>query len=237
MVPRRRHAPVGGIVGKVSFVVRQRVTHPRHRERFEKFMSDQAAALKVEIKELEAIRRYHFEKEELFFYTFYDFRPEAKWRPELQRRTERIREAWREFGPDMREFTAVPYEEIWRKDVEGAGDGAGRRPITIERLVIAPAQEKAWNEWAENELLPDQLSRLPLTGVRRYRALTGEPTYYLQTHEYRDAESMHESIAKAEKPGTTFGATSPSKFWAGWAKFMPYVDDLTRWIILPVATS
>jgi hypothetical protein len=224
-------------MGRVSVVVRQRVTHPRHRERFEKFMSDQERALKSEIAELEAVRRYNFEKEELFFYTFYDFKPAAKWSDELRRRTARIRDAWREFGPDMREFTAVPYEEIWRRAAPGAPADGALRPITIERLVIAPEKEKEWNDWAEKDMLPDQLSRLPLASITRYRALTGDPRYYIQSHEYLDAQQMKDSIAKAEKPGTTYGAGSSSKFWSGWASFMPYVDDLTRWIINPVTPA
>ncbi len=224
-------------MGRVSFVVRQRVTHVRHRERFETFMTDQARALKAAIPELEGIRRYNFEKEELFFYTFYDFTPGAAWDGGLRERTARIRDAWREFGPDMREYTAVPYEEIWRRAATGVPVDGAARPITIERLVIAPEKEREWNEWAEREILPDQLERLPLASITRYRALAGDPHYYIQCHEYLDAQRMKESIAKAEKPGTTYGTASQSKFWAGWARFMPYVDDLTRWIINPVVPA
>jgi hypothetical protein len=223
-------------VGRVSYVVRQRVTHPRHKERFDTWFAGKSKELRAAIPELDGVRRYHFEKDELFFYTFYDFKEDARFDDGLRGSLRTIREAWREFGPDMREFTAVPYEEIWSRTAEGRTSEPATHPLTIERLSFGESaeQERRWNEWNENTMLPDQLGRLPLASITRYRALTGDPRYYLQVQEYLDEASMRDSIAKAEKPGTTFGVTSPSKFWAGWAGFMPHVDDLTRWIVLPV---
>lgn len=219
----------------ISIVVRQRVTHPRHLERFNGWYAERTAAVGRALP-LAGVRRYSFEKDALFFYTFYDLRPGAKPGGELDAAVREVRDAWSGFGPDMRELTAVPYARTWERT--GPDSDLASHPITIERLAFPAqyaAQEREWERWLEDDMLPDQMVRLPLASISRWRALAGEPRYWIHLHEYLDERRMRDSIANAEKPGTVtnFGSGSPSKFWAGWAKYMPYVDDLTRWIILP----
>lgn len=50
----------------IIFVVRQRITHPRHLERFNQWHKDRTATLRAEVPQIAAVRRYHFDKDALF---------------------------------------------------------------------------------------------------------------------------------------------------------------------------
>lgn len=211
---------------RVSYVVRHHITHPRHLERYFSWMKDeQEPALRVALPDLAVVRHYRAEKEDKYFVHFYEFREGVAWGPSLERGWAAIRESWYPFSPDLRDFSGIPFAEIWR-----GGEGlrtSGPHPLTLERLSVVSSKEAAWNAWCEGELWPGYIHDLGVPVVRRRRALTGDPRFYLQGWELEDVEAMRANVERNEP------AKRP-KFWNGWAAWMPYIENLTRWIFFPV---
>ena len=209
----------------LTYVVRQRVTVPRHLERYERWMNEeQIPLLSSRIPELAGVRRYREEKEELVFLTFYDFRPDVSWTPSTRAATRQIREAWYAFAPDMRDFSGRLYSRIW-SDGEGPR-GAAPHPIIVEYLTLLAHKEDEWNRWSE-QLWVRELRDLPIADVQRYWALEGDPRFYLQIQEFEDEPTMRRKIKESEP------ATRPD-YWSGWAEWMPYVENLGRYVFHPI---
>ena len=209
----------------LTYVVRQRVTVSRHIDRFSGWLfGDQIPALQKEIPELARVRHYKEEKDELVRVTFYDFQEGTAWTPAIRAATRSIREAWGAFAPDLRDFSGQPYALIWQR---GSGPTGGPdQPLIVERLSIVPEKEDEWNAWSER-MWTDELRDLEIAAVQRYWALTGDPRYYIQIQEFKDDPTMRGKI-KASEPKTRPG------YWEGWAKWMPYVENLGRYVFLPV---
>jgi hypothetical protein len=209
----------------LTYVVRQRVTVPRHLERFSGWLfGDQIPALGKAIPELASVRHYKEEKDELVRLTFYDFKEGTVWTPALHSATRKIREAWFAFGPDMRDFSGSPYSLIWHG---GPGPtGGDDQPLIVERLSVLPEKEAEWNTWSE-QMWKDEIRDLEYAGVQRYWALEGDPRFYIQIQEFKDDETMRRKI-KASEPKTR------PQYWEGWAKWMPYVENLSRYVFVPI---
>ena len=211
---------------QITYVVRHRITVARHLERYSAWLSgEQIPALRKSLPEIGGVRHYKEEKDELVRLTFYDLAEGCTWTPSTRAVTQRIREAWYAFGPDMRDFSAQPFGLIWSGGSRASSDGP--RPLIVERLTVVPEKEDAWNAWSE-KLWQDELRDLPLAGVERYWALTGDPRFYLQVQVFEDDQGMRDKI-KASEPKTR------PQYWEGWASWMPYVGDLGRYVFIPVA--
>src|SRR5689334_13524262 len=182
---------------QLTYVVRQRITVARHVDRYGAWLRDeQIPALRKAIPELAAVRHYKEEKDDLIRLTFYDFAEPARWTPSTREATRRIREAWYAFAPDMRDLSAQPFGLIWSSGKRASNDGA--RPLIIERLTVLPEKENEWNAWSER-MWQEELRDVPLGGVERYWALTGDPRFYLQVQVFEDDAQMREKI-KASEP-------------------------------------
>lgn len=209
----------------LTYVVRQRVTVARHLERYADWLfNQQIPALHDAIPELGGVRHYKEEKDDLIRLTFYDFREGTAWTPATREATKKIREAWHGFAPDMRDFSGQPYALIW--DGGPGTKGPSDHPLIVERLTLVPEKEDEWNRWSE-QMWADELRDLTIAHVQRYWALTGDPRFYLQIQEFEDDETMRAKI-KSSEPKTR------PQYWDGWASWMPYVENLGRYVFLPV---
>jgi len=209
----------------LTYVVRQRITVARHVERYSDWLAkDHIPALRKAIPELAGVRHYREEKDDLIRLTFYDFNDATRWAPATREATRRIREGWHAFAADMRDLSAQPYALIWSAGKRSSNDGA--RPLIVERLTLVPEKEDEWNRWSER-MWTEELRDVPLAGVERYWALTGDPRFYLQIQVFEDDATMREKI-KASEPKTR------PQYWDGWASWMPYVENLGRYVFVPV---
>jgi hypothetical protein len=211
----------------LTYVVRQRITVARHLERYADWMkNEQVPALRRSVPELAGVRHYKEEKDELIRLTFFDLAEGTRWTPATRQAARRIRESWGGFAPDMRDFSGALYSLIWQG---GNGtSGAADHPLIVERLTVVPEKEEEWNRWSET-MWSDELRDLPIASVTRYWALEGDPRFYLQIQEFEDDETMRRKI-KGSEPKTR------PQYWDGWAKWMPHIENLGRYVFLPVTS-
>src|SRR6266542_639292 len=208
-----------------TYVVRHQM-RPANDAKYRAWLQGENARSCSEIPELAGVRQYHWEKSDdlyLYFLLFYDFRDGTRWGPELEKTTRRIRESWRGFV-DIRDFSAMPFEEIWR-----GGNGtktAAPHPLIVERLTLEPDKEAAWNRWNDEELWPGELRDLQIAAVRRYRALVGDPRFYITVQVFEDQATMRQKILDSE-PGPR------PQYWADWKRWMPYCENMTRLVYEP----
>lgn len=210
----------------LTYVVRQRITVPRHVDRFGAWLGgQQIPKLRSDIADLASVRHYKEEKDELVRMTFYDFRDGTAWAPSSRDAMRKIREAWHEFAPDMRDFSAAPYALIWR-----GGDGPkgqGDHPLIVERFSVVPEKEPEFDQWSER-MWSKELSDLEIAAVERYWTLVGDPRFYLQIQVFEDDAAMRRKIKTSEPK-------SRPEYWNAWASWMPHVENLGRYVFLPVA--
>lgn len=200
---------------------------PAREERYRKWLVEHIEHLSAEMSDLAGVRQFHWEKSDelyLYFLVFYHFRGDTQGGAALIERARRIREAWRPQAASIRGFTALPFVRIWHG---GSGTRTeGPHPLIVERLGVVPEQEEAWNRWSEDVLWPGELRDLPIAAVHRYRALVGEPRYYLQIQEFEDSPTMWRKVVDSE-PGPRPG------YWSSWAEWMPYLEDFERLVYEP----
>lgn len=200
---------------------------PFREERYREWLVAQNARLRSEIPEVLRVRQYHWQKSDdlyLHFLVLYDFREGTRWESRSEAHARKIRESWHGFAAELRGFTAMPYEEIWR-------GGAGVRsdaphPLIVEHLRLVTEHEAAWDRWSQDELWPRELRDMAIAAVYRYRALVGDPRYYVQVQEFEDEATMRRKVHESEPK-------LRPRYWEEWARWMPYVEDLTRLVYEP----
>jgi hypothetical protein len=209
----------------LTYVVRQRVTVARHLDRFADWMkTQQLPALRKDVPELAGVRHYKEEKDELVRLTFFDLAEDTRWTPSTRDVGRRIRDSWSGFAPDMRDFSGQLFSLI---STQGPGTKTDAdHPLIVERLSVVADKETEWNQWSER-MWAEEIRDVPIASVARYWALEGEPRFYLQIQEFEDDPTMRTKI-KSSEPNTR------PQYWGGWAKFMPYVENLGRYVFLPV---